>query len=224
MPWTTLAVGVSERNLRGTDRRGEIPGGCSTDSQVALGITNPTFTQEDPIGLAGGLNLYGFAGGDPINFWDPFGLEADTISLQVKHVAGGNYHASIRIAPDDGSAAYTLGAGPNSAVFVPLGLATLVSDRNRPGDTGPQAWSVALDPGSQGEEAAIRRLKALDAGYCDCLGYEGFPDAGDSNYNSNGYARGLMIGSGLYLPAQSGISRFSLPGWNKPVPLPLTQR
>jgi hypothetical protein len=32
------------------------------------------FTQEDPIGLAGGMNLYGFAGGDPINFSDPFGL------------------------------------------------------------------------------------------------------------------------------------------------------
>ncbi len=31
-------------------------------------------TQEDPIGIAGGLNLYGFAGGDPINFSDPFGL------------------------------------------------------------------------------------------------------------------------------------------------------
>lgn len=32
------------------------------------------FTQEDPIGLAGGLNLYGFANGDPVNFTDPFGL------------------------------------------------------------------------------------------------------------------------------------------------------
>jgi len=32
------------------------------------------FTQEDPIGLAGGMNLYGFAGGDPVNFADPFGL------------------------------------------------------------------------------------------------------------------------------------------------------
>jgi RHS repeat-associated protein len=34
------------------------------------------FTQEDPIGLAGGLNLYGYANGDPINFSDPFGLRA----------------------------------------------------------------------------------------------------------------------------------------------------
>jgi RHS repeat-associated protein len=32
------------------------------------------FTQEDPIGIAGGLNTYGFGGGDPVNYTDPFGL------------------------------------------------------------------------------------------------------------------------------------------------------
>jgi len=32
------------------------------------------FTQQDPIGIADGLNLYGFANGDPVNFSDPFGL------------------------------------------------------------------------------------------------------------------------------------------------------
>lgn len=31
-------------------------------------------TQQDPIGIAGGANVYGFANGDPINFSDPFGL------------------------------------------------------------------------------------------------------------------------------------------------------
>ena len=36
--------------------------------------TTGRFTQEDPIGLAGGLNLYGFAAVDPVNFGDPFGL------------------------------------------------------------------------------------------------------------------------------------------------------
>jgi RHS repeat-associated protein len=32
------------------------------------------FTQEDPLGLAGGVNEYGFAAGDLVNYGDPFGL------------------------------------------------------------------------------------------------------------------------------------------------------
>gem|GEM_PF-2787475 len=32
------------------------------------------FTQEDPIGLAGGVNSYGFAEGDPVGYSDPYGL------------------------------------------------------------------------------------------------------------------------------------------------------
>jgi RHS repeat-associated protein len=32
------------------------------------------FTQADPIGLAGGLNAYGFASGDPLSYSDPYGL------------------------------------------------------------------------------------------------------------------------------------------------------
>ena len=33
------------------------------------------FTQEDPIGLAGGVNVYGFAEGDPVTYSDPLGLD-----------------------------------------------------------------------------------------------------------------------------------------------------
>jgi len=33
-----------------------------------------TFTQPDPIGIAGGLNVYGFAAGDPVSYGDPYGL------------------------------------------------------------------------------------------------------------------------------------------------------
>ena len=40
------------------------------------------FTQEDPIGLAGGINAYGFASGDPVNFSDPFGLSVTCVYEQ----------------------------------------------------------------------------------------------------------------------------------------------
>lgn len=33
------------------------------------------FTQEDPIGDAGGINLYAYAGNDPVTFSDPYGLK-----------------------------------------------------------------------------------------------------------------------------------------------------
>jgi RHS repeat-associated protein len=45
------------------------------------------FTQPDPIGLAGGINLYGFAGGDPANFSDPFGLQPPLFDLGMRLVA-----------------------------------------------------------------------------------------------------------------------------------------
>jgi RHS repeat-associated protein len=43
------------------------------------------FTQPDPIGLAGGLNLYGFANGDPVGYSDPYGLcaQGDTTGGSV---------------------------------------------------------------------------------------------------------------------------------------------
>ncbi|HEU4885344.1 MAG TPA: polymorphic toxin type 47 domain-containing protein, partial [Longimicrobium sp.] len=35
------------------------------------------FTQTDPIGIAGGLNTYGYAGGDPVSYDDPYGLSSE---------------------------------------------------------------------------------------------------------------------------------------------------
>ncbi|MBW3572504.1 MAG: RHS repeat-associated core domain-containing protein [Gemmatimonadetes bacterium] len=48
------------------------------------------FTQTDPIGLAGGLNSYGFAAGDPVTYADPYGLCA---ASQVQPAQGDNPEA-----------------------------------------------------------------------------------------------------------------------------------
>ncbi len=42
------------------------------------------FTQTDPIGLAGGLNAYGFAAGDPVSYADPYGLSAEDDDCQKR--------------------------------------------------------------------------------------------------------------------------------------------
>ena len=39
------------------------------------------FTQEDPIGFAGGINLYGYVGNDPITYSDPFGLCPEDVTF-----------------------------------------------------------------------------------------------------------------------------------------------
>jgi RHS repeat-associated protein len=56
------------------------------------------FTQPDPIGLAGGLNSYGFAAGDPVSYADPYGLAADTIPEPLREKLGnvcGNQEGAV---------------------------------------------------------------------------------------------------------------------------------
>ncbi len=64
--------------------RGAWAGSLLQDQKSASGLTyrrnryydsqSGRFTQVDPMGIAGGLNVYGFTAGDPVNFTDPFGL------------------------------------------------------------------------------------------------------------------------------------------------------
>jgi hypothetical protein len=47
------------------------------------------FTQEDPIGYAGGINLYGYVGNNPVMYMDPFGLCADSLHDAEGRCPGG---------------------------------------------------------------------------------------------------------------------------------------
>jgi RHS repeat-associated protein len=82
------------------------------------------FTQQDPIGLAGGLNLYGFAQGDPVNFSDPLGLYPCCLVIGLPHSelygavqqAGDEVGSNFMIDVGGGGLASTERAGAELAV------------------------------------------------------------------------------------------------------------
>ncbi len=75
----TTAYGDDRNGWRG-DWMGSLAKDMSDDTGLSYrrnryyDPTTGEFTQVDPIGIAGGLNLYGYANGDPVTYSDPFGL------------------------------------------------------------------------------------------------------------------------------------------------------
>jgi hypothetical protein len=71
-------------------------------AQPLLRPRHGQFTQPDPIGLAGGLNSYGFAAGDPVSYADPYGL----CKIEVQYTPAGyvGKHSVIITTEEDGTA------------------------------------------------------------------------------------------------------------------------
>ena len=63
------------------------------------------FTQEDPIGFAGGINLYAYAGNDPVTYSDPYGLSSDSVSVACRYVddtGNAGAHCAVRVDQEGG--------------------------------------------------------------------------------------------------------------------------
>ncbi|MDB4906771.1 MAG: hypothetical protein JWO05_1555 [Gemmatimonadetes bacterium] len=102
------------------------------------GKTN-RFTQEDPIGLAGGMNSYAVGNGDPVNNGDPLGLSCErqgTDRLRCENVGPGDFRTMADfLGGDAGKAAYS--------AFQAAGLTRWSSSTCRGGFNGGQCDQIA---------------------------------------------------------------------------------
>jgi RHS repeat-associated protein len=109
------------------------------------------FTQEDPIGLAGGLNAYNYAEGDPVNFEDPFGLCPEesggngatrTLADCPYGSKGWAVYRSGAVEPVDGPFSWFLGLGEVKAGISMAGAMFVLTRKS----INLPAWkSIAID-------------------------------------------------------------------------------
>ncbi len=95
-----------------------------------------TFTQPDPLGIAGGLDVYGYVGGDPVNHADPSGLDP------TYHLGG----LTVSVSRCDDNFRWTCGTGG------PPGTGPVVGPVGFPGASGAPGSGVSSGGGSGGHD------------------------------------------------------------------------
>lgn len=113
------------------------------------------FTQQDPIGIAGGANVYGFASGDPVTYSDPFGLCPNPSDAQCQWFEAGMTGAGMMVGLLFGGGAgiaMTVGSG---GALAPAAVATAVTSSATGAAVGAAVGRILSDKlFSKSEDAA----------------------------------------------------------------------
>jgi RHS repeat-associated protein len=177
----------------------------------------------DPIEEDGGINLYGYAGNNPVSWIDPLGLAVYVGEHTVLGLPS-VYHLVIVLQPDNPSAfadnplfinnLATLGGEPTGK-FPNLG--NLAGKPNYDGDKPCKLKNLRRVPTPPGmtDSQFIQALINAANSYQNNLPYAGTPFPGSAYYNSNGYVSGVLQAAGGTPPSLPGIQ----PGYDQPIPL-----
>lgn len=105
----------------------------------------------DPIGLAGGLNAYGFANGDPVNYSDPFGLCTPMPECLLALAGGG----AISVDALPGLASALPSSAAVASVGVPIAIGVIGAGLARPAFPGAGRLMTRTSPGAAAADATV---------------------------------------------------------------------
>jgi RHS repeat-associated protein len=178
--WTaTLSEGVNPPSLNAPDFYGTLTVAQrdATDQLYRRSRyydpSSGQFTQIDPISIAGGLNVYGYADGDPVSYSDPFGLCPDPGDIACQLFESGFMALGASIGFIGGGGAGALQIAGSGGLLTPAAVATTAAGTAAGAAAGASLGralsniffskgddGVRRKPGSQGEfkgRDALRR-------------------------------------------------------------------
>ncbi|MGH8437406.1 MAG: RHS repeat-associated core domain-containing protein [Pseudomonas sp.] len=111
------------------------------------------FLQEDPIGFAGGLNLYAYAGNDPATYTDSFGLTAESDCTRFPRLCV----ALMELFADSRLYAHQI------KETIPTNEVRVTTRSGPPPLIGPSSWQRTQAPGASRARRASKRRECHEA-------------------------------------------------------------